>query len=78
MTIKLFVMLFLACSLSTAFSVPAESNDPITRYWTFFSCTKKGTNKHCPRKVNPDSHGKKIERLFQIYLSFHTLGHVVE
>lgn len=77
MTIKLFVMLFLACSLNTAFSVPAESNDPITRYCIFFSCTKKGANKHCPKKVNSDSHGKKIERLFQIYLSSHTLGHVV-
>lgn len=48
MTIKLFFMLFLACSLHTAFSIPAESNDPITRYWVFLSWTKKGTNKHCP------------------------------
>lgn len=35
MTIKLFFMLFLACSLHAAFSVPAESNDPIIRYWMF-------------------------------------------
>lgn len=58
MTIKLFFMLFLAWSLSTAFSVPAESNDPITRYWIFSSCTKKGTNKHCPKKVNLDVYEK--------------------
>lgn len=50
MTIKLFLMLFLACSLYIAFRVPAESNDPITRHWIFFLWTKKGTNKYYPKQ----------------------------
>lgn len=48
-------MLFLACSLHMGFSAPAGSSDSITRYWIFFSWTKK-------EQINITKKKKKLTR----------------